>query len=155
MPGKQIMEGFIYFMVCIDEAGLKAFSGRLFNVFNENELEFNGLRELLFKMDEAMDYYDMPQRFMEIRSMKKGSDGNYVRPRTRGGEIAQRKFSDEQWNSIRGRRATFEVILVSRQNASWQGYVMLPDVQEKFNFFSEIQLISILRNSLFQQFGDK
>ena len=105
------------FRICVDEIG-EDVKGTVFSPLQTEEISFGGMTELLVKMDELFDKVEYPQAFQDKRSFDEGKEsGNLYR-----GIPASQRTAPEILDKS-GRCNTFDVLVQSRKNTSWQGEV--------------------------------
>lgn len=105
------------FRICADEIG-EDVKGRVFSPLQTEEISFGGMTELLVKMDELFDKVGYPQAFQDKRSFDVSKEsGNLYRgiPESRREPVSIIEKS--------GLCRTFDVLVHSRKNTSWQGEV--------------------------------
>lgn len=98
------------------------------------EHSFSNLMQFLILMDAVMDMDNQPQRSVEPRTFDQPMSGVPV-----GTHRARRKTPPI---------ATFQINVLFRQNASWQGSVLWVDKGMESRFRSALELISLLDNAL-------
>ena len=105
------------FRICADVIGDDV-EGRVFSPLKAESIPFRGMGELLVKMDELFDKVGYPQAFQDKRSFDEGKEsGNLYR-----GIPASQRTAPEILDKS-GRCNTFDVLVQSRKNTSWQGEV--------------------------------
>lgn len=108
--------------------------GRLSGVDLEGELEFDSTIELLLQMQQLMDSSNAPQRNEEVRSFL-GEGSSSVR---------KKLASTAKASTL----ATFQINVMFRQNATWQGNLLWVDVNEEAHFRSVLELLMLLNSAL-------
>lgn len=125
------------FRICVDgrENDIR---GKVFSPLEERTITFSGFNELMLAMDEIFDKNGYPQAFQEKRTFadKKGSAPYHGVPEV--SPEAALIYEKE------GTLFTVDVIVESRRNTSWQGYVYLTDNTKLGEFQGEIELLQIL-----------
>lgn len=108
--------------------------GRLSSPQAEGETEFNSTIDLLLQMQQCMDESNGPQRNEEARRFP-GSAPAPTQERPAGaGRIAP--------------MAVFQVNIMFRQNATWQGSLLWADEDEEAHFRSVLELLILLNSAL-------
>ena len=120
--------------VCIDKYTGRVPVGRFYNQYCPEGVRFKGLVELLEKMEDMLNRMQFPQSFVQVRSFTEAavSEGR-----------APDKIAPQE-----GACATFEVRLLFRQNASWQGSISWLEGGMEANFRSVLELISLMNSAL-------
>ena len=119
--------------VCVDAYGGKVLRGRLYNSY-WGVTEFGSVMEFLLKMEELLDNMNFPQSFMANRSFSQPTERAAHAPP--GGEAQT------------GKRATFAVRVIFRQNASWQGSVYWLEGRREESFRSVLELLMLMNSAL-------
>ena len=120
--------------VCIDSFDDSVLQGSFYNQYLEGCVEFKSLVEFLLKMEDVLDDMKFPQSFTAYRSFSDGFAG----------------FSTEKTGMElrRGKLATFELKILFRQNASWQGSVTWVEGRMEQSFRSALELIFLMNGAL-------
>ena len=111
--------------------------GRVFSPLKSDVIRFSGMADLLVKMDELFDRVGYPQAFQDKRSFDSGKEqGNLYRgmPKT--------EHDDEKILRQAGREGTFDIIVKSRQNTSWQGALYNKEGILLKEFNGEVELLA-------------
>ncbi|MDE6107738.1 MAG: hypothetical protein K2F83_03560 [Oscillospiraceae bacterium] len=120
-------------VVCIDSYEGCVPKGRFYNPAREGGTAFESLSQLVVEMEDLLDEYQLPQSFAAIRQFSNGS----ARPGSTVEDLEQR-----------GKKATFSVRIIFRQNASWQGSVSWLEGKKEENFRSVLELILLMDGAL-------
>lgn len=122
------------FRVCVDSRE-NDIRGLVYSPLVEHPISYNGLNELMLKMDKVFDSNGYPQAFQEKRSFLRRTprQASYngvpeVLPESR--DIFEKE----------GSFFTVDVVVESRRNTSWQGYVQSIDGTKIGEFKSDIEL---------------
>jgi hypothetical protein len=130
--------------LCIDAMADGEIEGTFLSPMDGRRVAFAGYQDFLVKADKLFDRYGYPQSFQEKRSFVKKKDQETA-PYT-GFPPAVIKAEDILL--LRGRFSTYNVIVVARRNASWQGVLLGEDGAKIGVYDGEIQLIRLLKASL-------
>ncbi len=139
MAGKAWGNAYRSTTVCVDTYENAVMTGRLYNPYLETGKEFGSLVQFLKQMDETLDEMAFPQSFTAARSFAPA-------PKT----VQSAPDTDRQT----GKRATFSVRILFRQNASWQGSVTWLEGGMEQSFRSALELIFLMDNALCQSAKD-
>ncbi len=120
-------------LICIDLYEDKIPKGRLYNAYFENGIEFNGTIDLLQNMERLLEQIKIPQGFTTRRTFRTNEDW-------------QQQFTEESIK--RGKRATFSLRLLFRQNASWQGTIEWHEGKSEETFRSVLELLLLIDSAL-------
>lgn len=124
------------FRICIDKIELDI-SGRIYSPLSSEPIPFVSMSEIFVKMDELFDRCGYPQAFQDKRSFDTGKERKNV---YRGLPEVWRET--ENILTQCGRKRTFDVIVKSRQNTSWQGNLYDGDGNCAADFNGEVELLS-------------
>lgn len=126
------------FRICVDLVE-EDISGRIYSPLSSDVIEFVSIGEILVKMDELFDRCGYPQAFQDKRSFDEVKEqGNLYRglPKTEQNTVDIFNYS--------GKAGTFDLMVKSRQNTSWQGsmYDEAGNVLKEFD--GEVEFLSAL-----------
>lgn len=119
-------------VVCVDTYENGVPSGRFFNSLQETE-SFSSLSQLLIRMEAMLDDQRTPQSYAAHRTFTDRMD---------------QLEKDCPAVSGKGVRATFELKILFRQHASWQGAVVWKEQKKEESFRSVLELIHLLDSAL-------
>ncbi|MCR5468618.1 MAG: hypothetical protein K6F37_06625 [Lachnospiraceae bacterium] len=129
-------------VICVDEKKDADIRGRLFNQYEEEPYVFQNSMQMLKNMDELYDKIKYPQASVRIREFKN----------TKNDEKQKKCEKEMLFTSVdilenKGKKATFAVDVVTRQNATWQGviYWMEEDILKEFASFMD--LLALIDNA--------
>ena len=120
-------------VVCIDAYHRGELSGRFYNPYLPQGMEFASLLEFFRKMEDLLDQRNFPQSFTVTRSF---------------GRPPPRVEKPPNLAAREGRRGTFLLRILFRQNASWQGNLVWTDAKLESSFRSALELILLLDSAL-------
>jgi len=121
-------------MVCIDSYENRIPVGRFYNRYYPEGVRFESLIDLLKKMEDMLDRMQFPQPFASVRTFAEVSAPEEGLP---GGTAP-----------MEGKCATFEVRVLFRQNASWQGSVVWLEGKREESFRSVLELIFLMDSAI-------
>ena len=120
-------------LLCIDAYRDGILSGRFYDVYLEKK-EFNSLTQLLIKMEALLEERGTPQSSNRLRTFAVIPDQMEAETYTIGPCI--------------GEIATFELKIMFRQHASWQGTILWKEQRQEQSFRSVLELIHLLDSAL-------
>ena len=121
-------------IICIDSYENRVPSGRIYNMYLDSGIAFRSTMELLKCMDSMLEEMNYPQSFSGRRVFWQ-SEMN-AQP-------------EKAPNSLKtGKKATFSLRILFRQNASWQGSVLWCDEKSEESFRSVLELLMLMDNAL-------
>lgn len=126
------------FRICVDE-NEEHVAGRAISPLTKKEICFEDYAGLLLEMDKLFDEVGYPQAFQKKRSFVATSGNNNA---YRG--IPEMILTKEEILSQKGKKATYDVLVVSRRNTTWQGQVFDEDNNRVGSFIGDVDLIEIL-----------
>ncbi|MCI8609651.1 MAG: hypothetical protein HFE73_08410 [Firmicutes bacterium] len=103
----------------------------------KDDIEFTGAISLLLNIEQIMDMHNSPQRGEE--------------PRSFGADSCRMPFTDNSRQRLDERKqalATFQINVMFRQNATWQGRLFWADENMEASFRSVLELIRLLDSAL-------
>lgn len=121
-------------LVCVDSYEQGILAGRLYNPYLSEGASFHSLMEFLRIMEKLLDGMNFPQPFTSIRSFQD----------TR----RQEKASPPEETPQEGKRGTFAVRVIFRQNSSWQGSVTWLEQGIEESFRSALELLLMMDSAL-------
>ena len=121
-------------LVCVDSYEQGILSGRLYNPYLSEGASFHSLMEFLRIMEGLLDGMNFPQPFTSIRSFQ--------------GNQGQKKANPPEEISQEGKKGTFAVRVIFRQNSSWQGSVTWLEQGIEESFRSALELLLLLDSAL-------
>ena len=119
--------------VCVDSYHNGVPQGRIFPPEAEPE-SFESLTHFLLRMEELLDVSQTSQSYCVLRSFGEGPLPLPLRP--------------IRLRIPRGRRATFEVQVLFRQNTSWQGVLFWKEGGLEKRFRSVLELVMLMDSAL-------
>ena len=127
--------------ICIDEYNSGEMKGR---IFDEPET-FNSVITLVKTIDKIFDEGEYPQATMRCRGFNKsGSDSSSKSSSTAGKEIPDPSKTFSAKPNVKGKKATFSVRVMFRQNASWQGTLCWLEKNREESFRSVLELMMLI-----------
>ncbi len=126
------------FRICVDTME-EDIAGRIYTPLSTGMISFVSVGEMLVKMDELFDHFGYPQAFQDKRSFDSEKDSaNLYRGRPETQQTAVEIIRQS------GRKKTFDMIVKSRQNTSWQGALYDMEGNLLTEFDGEVELLSVL-----------
>lgn len=122
------------FLLYIDSYDKNILAGRYHNLCRGELTGFQGLVQLLLKLEQSLDVDNMPQSFSKVRT--------FFPLNGYGLETA------EETDPRNGKLATFVLHILFRRNASWQGTLTWLDEGKVQNFRSVMEMITLLNSAL-------
>lgn len=122
------------FLICIDSFENSVPVGQYQNPCREECGQFQGLMQLILKLEQSLDVENIPQSFNKVRTFFPLT-GYWPNGPT-----------DERPRM--GKMSTFAVQILFRRNASWQGTITWLDKKQTHNFRSVLELIVLMDSAL-------
>lgn len=128
--------------ICIDEYDAGEMRGRIYSASHEEPYTFNSVITLVKCVNGIFDEGDYPQATMRCRGFNKSKDTESV-------TNEEKVFTDPSKLNVlrvnmRGKKATFRVKVMFRQNASWQGMVCWVEKNREESFRSVLELLMLI-----------
>ena len=129
--------------VCVDRVNAGAVSGRVFGRRLTAPIAFDDLSSLALRLDQVFDQQRFPQAFQRPRTFLRENDReeNAVDDLSDG-------MSEDMVNTQYGVIATFEILMVSRRNSSWQGMIDWLDGGERQIFYGYLEMLRLVSEHL-------
>ena len=129
--------------VCVDSTADGRLSGRVLGRRLTQAVNFSDLGSLLLQLEAVLDSQNSPQAFQRGRSFCPRS--------TRQVPAAQRLeegMEPQTVQAAQGETATFDLRIITRRNATWQGMVDWLDGTPPQSFHSVLELVKLLDQRL-------
>jgi len=126
--------------LCINQRKDGEVSGFLCSVALEEILHFTGKIEFVLKVDEAYDRIGQPQPQQVLRSFQE-KDRPLYNP-YKGNPT--RFHTSEEIRKHRGSEVTYDLVMISRKHAEWQGILKNIDGSIKGEFDNVIKCLKML-----------
>ena len=140
------------FFLSITTAANGHFSGEICNLFYEDAIPFNGLDEAILRMDKILDELGCPQPSTKLRSFQRSGTKHSRKKEETILQERNRRYQ-QYWNkdfmqSALSHRPQLQVEVLYRQNATWQGTIVLmqPLERKKANFRSVLELLHLIQS---------
>lgn len=115
-------------------------TGRFFNPYLGMPRQFHDIFTMIITMDKMMDFYGYPE------SVYRGSLEPKIEPQKRPQLQLQVKDIDKNW--LRGKKATFQVRILTRLNSEWQGFGYCQETQKYFDFNTIFEMLHSIKSIL-------
>ena len=135
-----------YMRVAVDECTDGRISGSVYSMRLVEPIRFRDVADLLLQIEAVLDSQDFPRAFQRKRSFNDTQKGN---PYPRHDQDEQDEYMDEDTVvSAKGKYTTFALNVITRQNASWQGFLDWLDGSQRQPYNSDIELLSMIQAQL-------
>lgn len=124
--------------VCVDDAANGMFRGRIVGKRLNAAISFSDINDFILQVDALLDIQKFPQAFQRIRSFTE-RDMPDVPAALTPEELINHAIDDACGNV-----ATFMLLISTRQNTSWQGYIDWMDSGSKQFFSSTLELLRLI-----------
>lgn len=140
--------------ICVDEYDGGEIRGRVYSSSCSEPENFYGVLKLVKTLNDIFDKGDYPQATMRCRGFK-AEDDPEAEAQDNGDElnIPYSGMSVLSFGNIHGKRATFKVNVLFRQNASWQGTLTWLEGNVSENFRSVLEMMMLI-DSAFEAAGE-
>ena len=119
--------------VCIDSYENGVLIGRFYNPYLSGGQKFRSMTQFLLRMEQALDAMDFPKAFTVARTFA---------------PLPEQGPGPPEEGYSPGRKATFAIRVLFRQNASWQGSVTWVEGKREQSFRSVLELILLIDSAL-------
>ena len=130
--------------ICVDGESDHAVFGRVFSRRLVEVIEFTDFSSLFLRLDQLFDRQDFPQAFQRTRVIVRDT---FLQDAVAAVDVSA-GMSEEMVSAQRGAIATFDLRVISRRSATWQGSVDWLDGSEKQEFFSSLELLRLVDKKL-------
>lgn len=120
-------------LVCVDSYQNGVPQGRFFNPYMSAEQSFQSLTQFLQGMESVLEKMDFPKAFTVTRTFA---------------PLPQYPTGPPLGSCRPGAAATFQVRILFRQNASWQGSITWLEGKREQSFRSVLELILLMGSAL-------
>ena len=138
--------------ICVDSAENADFQGVVWHQYSDDPIEFGSVTSLLTSVDSLMDEWDFPQRGLEQREFVSKERPRHKRDVVADDELVidkvKLRHGTRNIQGKQGKLGTFVVQIAYRQNATWQGNVVVSKTNDKKSFSSAMDLIRIMSDSM-------
>ena len=128
------------FRMIIEQADPFNFSGTLYNEYYGFILDFQGIRQLLVRLDDFFDYVGFPQATHEIRSFEENPGRKEMKLPQGIRNVTKEEMADQQ--------ATLILHVQFRQNSTWQGTITTIAEDRTTRFRSELEMINLISGAI-------
>jgi hypothetical protein len=136
-----------FLKVAINEHDGGRISGRVYSQRLKEPIDFNDTGDLLLQIEELLDLQDFPRAFQRKRTFG-GVAISRIKDSALPTDNEEGNMDEDSVNSAKGDFATFTINVITRQNASWQGYLDWLDGSEKQPFDSDLELLALIKDGL-------
>ena len=126
--------------VCVDSAANGSMSGKVYSMRLSSPIEFSDINDFILKVEAVLDAQNYPQAFQTKRMFKEVPVTTSPHVSDDSSELLDEKTVDE----TSGKLTTFSVLITSRLNTSWQGFIDKLDGSDKLAFNSGLQFLQLL-----------
>ena len=137
-------------LVCVDTFDGVQSAGRFYHSYRETPVPFDGLLQLVERMEWLFDWLQFPHRGNNERTFltrKHREEGPAGVQRGRQPE-RDRIVSDETLLGKHGELGTFIVRVQHRQNSSWQGRITWMEEDKTITFRSVWEMIKLMEDAI-------
>ena len=129
--------------VCVDDIAGNRVSGRVYRQRLTSPMAFLDLGGLLLQLEELLEAQNFPQAFQRIRTFSPDK-----LPERSDGVLPEGAMSPEEVSAASGKRATFILHVLTRQNATWQGTVDWLCGGEPDAFSSDLEFLKLVERHI-------
>lgn len=126
------------FRICVDKKEDGRLSGRIVSQRLTAPMAFADLGDLLLKVEGVLDAQNFPQTSQRIRTFVQDAS-EYP-----ASVLPDGAMSEAEVEASRGARTTFQLAILTRRNATWQGAVDWMEGQSPMSFSSDLELLSLV-----------
>ncbi len=135
--------------VCVDSFSNQELQGTFYSCFQENPTLFSGTGTLLIKLENLCDTLRCPDSFFEKRDfIPKTPPKGSVPSKKNEPNYHLRLHKPAALKNHSGKLATFEIKIIFRQHASWQGRITWKEGGRINYFRSALEMLHLIYNAL-------
>lgn len=128
--------------VCVDRVENACASGAVYSQRLTAPMAFSNMGGLILQLERLLEEQNFPQAFQRLRSF---TEPEPVRPVPL---LPEGAMDAEAVSAARGRKASFDLSILSRRNATWQGRVDWLDGSPAQSFASDLELLDLVERRL-------
>ena len=128
--------------ICVDRLEGSRASGRVLSRRLTAPMPFTDLGSLLLQLEDLLEQQNFPQAFQRMRSF------THEAPAYPAGLLPEGAMAAEAVAEARGQAATFDLRILTRQNATWQGVLEQLDKGERTPFSSDLEFLKLVETHL-------
>lgn len=126
--------------LCIDELNEEKMKGKMYSIMQAHPICFHDFDQMILKADALFDNIGYPQSFQKKRTLNE-----YKKTQKKYHYLNQYpQMSSEDIMKQNGKKATFAVMVNTRQYTNWQGFVLQKDLNRITDFDDVLQLLDIM-----------
>ena len=133
--------------ICIDRVEGECISGRVFSQRLTAPLAFPDLGGLLLQLEELLEKQGFPQSSQHVRSFTPVASVLSV------SALPEHALSAQAVAEAAGERCTLVLTVLTRRNATWQGYIDWLDGGQREQFSSGLEFLSLVEERLSAEHG--
>lgn len=133
--------------VCVDDNGNGGIAGRFYHAYSAEGGVFQNSHQLIGAMDNFFDVLGYPQCNVQMRSFWNQKQKPPMVSQLERDALLARKGEGDPDNQS-GKLATFQVHVMFRQNATWQGELYWVEKQQAVNFRSALEFLELMAQAL-------
>lgn len=126
-----------FLRVCVDQADGSRISGKVYSQRLTSPMAFSDMGNLILRLDEVLEKQNFPQAFQRSRTFREHE------AHVPAAGDPDEGIPLEEVEKAQGSLATFTLCILSRRNASWQGWVDWMDGSPRQQFASALELIRL------------
>lgn len=128
--------------ICFRKRRPECFQGWICGVACKDMVEFYDAADLIIKIDSTYNQIGHPQPHQILRSF-----GETDEPCAYCGQ-PERYHTDEEIKAMHGEEGTFEMLMLTRHSAEWQGMLTCMDSGKRGKFATTLECIRLLNEGL-------
>ena len=127
--------------MCVDGYDHGDINGRLYSLLRQEPYEFSNIVTFIKTVEKILDETEKPRSGMKLRSFR--AEDTLAERNNKPEKEDVCNLSSAQMNA-RGKKATFRLSVMFRQNAGWQGSLQWIDEERQESFRSVLELILMI-----------
>jgi len=126
--------------ICVDGSDSNDVWGRIYHCYSDEAVLFDNGYQILQKLEGLMDDLNYPQSSVKLRTFKEDA--------CKERKKVKKVMKDDEVIRQMGKKGTFVVHVMYRQNATWQGEVVWTENGEVRKFRSALELLKLMDSAM-------
>lgn len=133
--------------VCVDDVSSTGYTGAFYHAYAKDGVAFTTSVELISRMNNFYDVLGYPQSDVALRSFFEEKQTDYAQLNTSRRELLAKEGVGSP-QAQHGKIATFQVFVMYRTNATWQGELRWVEKDRTVYFRSALEFLKLIDDAL-------
>lgn len=136
------------YLICIDSYEADMLKGRLVDYANNTVTNFENAITMLKLLRESLDVLEFPRNYTKLRQFSDAVQTDMC-------EYDEISSLNSKVEERKGKKATFNIRIIFRQNATWQGTIFWQEGKREIAFRSVYELLMLMDEAIRKLLVDK